>query len=170
MRLALRLSRPAPNQNLKNPRLWQDPVYGYYETHGKMEFFAWKNQYNCLMMKKKSCVVALSILKKEYFRREYNPHTFKYKQGIILDPAMFRWYAADMTQMEYMRLTPRSLFMYAGITMLAFWLITKLGVISMEKDSDDCLTGEMLWWDRYRNRFEFVGGNAPPRQVLHAHC
>jgi len=44
---------------------------------------------------------------------------------------MFRWYAADMTQMEYMRLTPRSLFIYAGITMLSFWLITKLAVIGM---------------------------------------
>jgi len=45
MRLALRLSRPAANQNLKNPRLWQDPVYGYYETHGKMEFLPGE-QYN----------------------------------------------------------------------------------------------------------------------------
>jgi hypothetical protein len=38
MRLALHRLRPAANQNIENPRLWQDPVIGYYETHGKTEF------------------------------------------------------------------------------------------------------------------------------------
>lgn len=37
MRLAVRLLRPAANQNIRNPKLWQDPVIGYFETHG--EFF-----------------------------------------------------------------------------------------------------------------------------------
>ena len=32
MRLALKLLRPAANQNIKSPKLWQDPVLGYFET------------------------------------------------------------------------------------------------------------------------------------------
>ncbi|KAL7076255.1 hypothetical protein ACQ4LE_004613 [Meloidogyne hapla] len=172
MRLALRLSRPAPNQNLKNPRLWQDPVFGYWETHGKMEFLPGE-QYNLSDDEKKAVLWRYrvkEILRKEHLRREFNPHTFKYKQGIILDPAMFRWYAADMTQTEYFRLTPRTVFIYAGLAYLFFWVIVKLGTIGIEKDDDECTTGELLWWDRVRNRMEFVGGSAPPRQVQHAHC
>ena len=38
------------------------------------------------------------ILKKEYLRREFDPHNFKYKEGVVMDPAMFRWYSADMCQ------------------------------------------------------------------------
>lgn len=44
---------------------------------------------------------------------------------------MFRWYAADLTQVEYMRMTPKSVFLYAGITYLVFWLVVKIGVIGM---------------------------------------
>lgn len=55
MRVALRLLRPAANQNVASPKLWQvsiqlrnvlvylffqDPVMGYFETHGKTEFTA----------------------------------------------------------------------------------------------------------------------------------
>uniref|UniRef100_A0A1I8BQA6 NADH dehydrogenase [ubiquinone] 1 beta subcomplex subunit 4 n=1 Tax=Meloidogyne hapla TaxID=6305 RepID=A0A1I8BQA6_MELHA len=153
MRLALRLSRPAPNQNLKNPRLWQDPVFGYWETHGKMEFLPGE-QYNLSDDEKKAVLWRYRVK----------------EQGIILDPAMFRWYAADMTQTEYFRLTPRTVFIYAGLAYLFFWVIVKLGTIGIEKDDDECTTGELLWWDRVRNRMEFVGGSAPPRQVQHAHC
>lgn len=38
MRLPLRLLSPAANQNINSPKLWQDPVLGYFETHGKMKF------------------------------------------------------------------------------------------------------------------------------------
>ena len=53
MRRSLRLLRPAPNQNIENPRLWQDPVLGYYETHGKTEFVAGEH-YNLTDEEKKA--------------------------------------------------------------------------------------------------------------------
>ena len=46
MRLALRLLRPAPNQSGK-PGLWQDPIWGYWESHGKTEFIAGEQYDQC---------------------------------------------------------------------------------------------------------------------------
>lgn len=81
MRLGLKLLRPAANQNIKTPKLWQDPVLGYFETHGKTEFLPGE-QYNLTDEEKKAVLWRYrvkEILKKEYLRREYDPHTFKYK-------------------------------------------------------------------------------------------
>lgn len=81
MRLAVRLLRPAPNQNIKSPKLWQDPVLGYWETHGKTEFLPGE-QYNLTDEEKKAVLWRYrvkEILKKEYLRREFDPNNFKYK-------------------------------------------------------------------------------------------
>lgn len=43
-----------------------------------------------------------------------------------MDPAMFRWYAADMMQYEYFRYTPRSVFLYAGSFLFLFYLAARL--------------------------------------------
>lgn len=86
MRLALRLFR-APNQNIKSPKLWQDPVLGYWETHGKMEFLPGE-QYNLTDEEKKAVLWRYrvkEILKKEYLRREFDPNNFKYKVKIYLN-------------------------------------------------------------------------------------
>lgn len=52
MRLCLRLLRPAANQNIPTPKLWQDPVLGYFETHGKTEFLP-NEEYNLTENEKK---------------------------------------------------------------------------------------------------------------------
>ena len=54
----------------------------------------------------------------------------KLQQGVVMDPAMFRWYAADLTQAEYMRNTPRSFFIYIGSFILVMYMIVKVGIIS----------------------------------------
>uniref|UniRef100_A0A914HTB3 NADH dehydrogenase [ubiquinone] 1 beta subcomplex subunit 4 n=1 Tax=Globodera rostochiensis TaxID=31243 RepID=A0A914HTB3_GLORO len=164
MRQTLRLFRPAPNQNIESPRLWQDPVLGYFETHGKMEFLPGE-QYNLTDEQKKAVLWRYrvkEILKKEYLRREFDPHTLKYKQGIVVDPAMFRWYAADMTQSEFFRQTPRAWFLYAGSTVLFVWLYTKICIISQEKSKLECSKGNLLWWDRFNGRRLWVAGSAHP--------
>ena len=38
MRQLGRLLRPVANQTGNPTALWQDPIHGYWETHGKMEF------------------------------------------------------------------------------------------------------------------------------------
>jgi hypothetical protein len=84
MRFSLRLLR-APNQNIKSPKLWQDPVLGYWETHGKMEFLPGE-QYNLTDDEKKAVLWRYrvkEILKREYMRREFDPNNFKYKVSIL---------------------------------------------------------------------------------------
>jgi hypothetical protein len=101
MRLALRLLRPAPNQNIVSPKLWQDPVFGYFgehdihafspwryhcmrrvsETHGKTVFVPGE-EYNLTDEEKRAVLWRYrvkEILKKEYLRREWDPNKFKYK-------------------------------------------------------------------------------------------
>ncbi|KHJ91882.1 NADH-ubiquinone oxidoreductase B15 subunit [Oesophagostomum dentatum] len=154
MWLALRLLRPAAKQKIKNPKLWQDPVIGYFETHGKMEFLPGQ-EYNLTDDEKKAVLWRYrvkEILKKEYLRREYDPHNFKYKEGVVMDPAMFRWYSADMTQAEFFRVTPRSIFLYVGTVLLIFYLYTRLVFIPIDKSNEACLDGELLWWDRQQGR------------------
>uniref|UniRef100_A0A914YXF4 NADH dehydrogenase [ubiquinone] 1 beta subcomplex subunit 4 n=1 Tax=Panagrolaimus superbus TaxID=310955 RepID=A0A914YXF4_9BILA len=161
MRLALKLLRPAANQNIKSPKLWQDPVLGYFETHGKTEFLPGE-QYNLTDEEKKAVLWRYrvkEILKKEYLRREYDPHTFKYKEGVVIDPAMFRWYSADMTQSEHFRITPRSVFLYVGFIFAAFWLYVRLVFTSTDKEGEDSLDGKLLWWDRQDGRMIFIAGN-----------
>uniref|UniRef100_A0A7E4V7E5 NADH dehydrogenase [ubiquinone] 1 beta subcomplex subunit 4 n=1 Tax=Panagrellus redivivus TaxID=6233 RepID=A0A7E4V7E5_PANRE len=161
MRFALKLLRPAANQNVKSPKLWQDPVLGYFETHGKTEFLPGE-QYNLTDEEKKAVLWRYrvkEILKKEYLRREYDPNTFKYKEGVVIDPAMFRWYSADMTQAEFFRYTPRSVFLYCGSVILAFYLFTRIMFTSADRDAEDCLDGKMLWWDRQNGRLMYIAGN-----------
>lgn len=81
MRLGVRLLRPAANQNVKSPKMWQDPTFGYFESHGKTEFLPGE-QYNLSDEEKKAVLWRYrvkEILKKEYLRREYNPHEMKHK-------------------------------------------------------------------------------------------
>uniref|UniRef100_A0A914CRL7 NADH dehydrogenase [ubiquinone] 1 beta subcomplex subunit 4 n=1 Tax=Acrobeloides nanus TaxID=290746 RepID=A0A914CRL7_9BILA len=163
MRLALKLLRPAPNQNIKSPRLWQDPVLGYFETHGKTEFLPGE-QYNLTDEEKKAVLWRYrvkEILKKEYLRREYDPHNFKYKAGIIIDPAVFRWYAADMTHGEYFRVTPRSFFLYVGGILLSIYMCFRLVVTSHDRTTG-AKSEELLWWDRQTGRHVFVCGSGCP--------
>jgi hypothetical protein len=85
MRLAVRLFR-APNQNIKTPKLWQDPVVGYWETHGKTEFLPGE-QYNLTDDEKKAVLWRYrvkEILKREYMRREYDPNVYKYKVRFLI--------------------------------------------------------------------------------------
>ncbi|TKR95162.1 hypothetical protein L596_009365 [Steinernema carpocapsae] len=161
MRLATRLLRPAANQNVKNPRLWQDPVYGYFETHGKMTFVPGE-EYNLTHEEKKAVLWRYrvkEILKKEYLRREYDPQKFKYKEGVVIDPAMFRWYSADMTQAEHFRMTPRSVFLYVGGLLLGFYVYTRLIMTSSERSDERCVDGELLWWDRQTSRLASTAGS-----------
>ncbi|CAB3407767.1 unnamed protein product [Caenorhabditis bovis] len=161
MKLALRALRPAANQNVKSPKLWQDPVLGYFETHGKTEFLP-GHEYNLTDDEKKAVLWRYrvkEILKKEYLRREYDPHSFKYKEGVTMDPAMFRWYSADMTQAEFFRFTPRSVFLYVGVVFAMFYIYTRLMFIPMDKSNEACLDGDILWWDRQQGRTLMTGGS-----------
>ncbi|CAJ0944095.1 unnamed protein product, partial [Mesorhabditis belari] len=156
-----RLVLGAANQNVTSPKLWQDPVLGYFETHGKMEFKP-NEEYNLTVDEKKAVLWRYrvkEILKKEYLRREYDPHNFKYKQGVVMDPAMFRWYSADMTQAEFFRATPRSIFLYMGGIFLAFYLYSRILYVQIDKSGESCLDGDMLWWDRQQGRQLFVSGS-----------
>ncbi|VDO65174.1 unnamed protein product [Heligmosomoides polygyrus] len=161
MRLAVRLLRPAANQNIRNPKLWQDPVIGYFETHGKTEFLPGQ-EYNLTDDEKKAVLWRYrvkEILKKEYLRREYDPHNFKYKEGVVMDPAMFRWYSADMTQAEFFRITPRSVFLYVGSVLLLFYIYTRIVYIPIDKSNEACLDGKLLWWDRQQGRTITTAGS-----------
>uniref|UniRef100_A0AC35TN39 NADH dehydrogenase [ubiquinone] 1 beta subcomplex subunit 4 n=1 Tax=Rhabditophanes sp. KR3021 TaxID=114890 RepID=A0AC35TN39_9BILA len=161
MRVALRLLRPAANQNVKTPKLWQDPVFGYFETHGKTEFKAGE-QYNLSDEQKKAVLWRYrvkEILKKEYLRREYDPTQFKYKEGVVMCPSMFRWYSADMNQAEFMRVTPRTVFLYVGSVFIGFYLYTRLVMYSAEKSAEDCVKGDILWWDRQSGRLALTAGS-----------
>lgn len=86
MRLTVKLFLPAPNQNVYLPKLWQDPIYGYFETHGRMQFKP-NEQYNLTDNEKKAVLWRYrvkEILKKEYLRREFNPEKYKYKVFFII--------------------------------------------------------------------------------------
>ncbi|XGW19660.1 hypothetical protein V3C99_003474 [Haemonchus contortus] len=168
MRLAVRLLRPAANQHIKNPKLWQDPVLGYFETHGKTEFLPGQ-EYNLTDDEKKAVLWRYrvkEILKKEYLRREYDPHNFKYKEGVVMDPAMFRWYSADMTQAEFFRITPRSMFLYTGVVLLIFYLYVRIAFIPVDKSNEACLDGDLLWWDRQRGRTLTTSGSGKFAPVI----
>jgi hypothetical protein len=85
LRTTARLLRPAANQS-GTPGLWQDPVYGYYEMHGKMEFQPGE-EYGISDAEKQRVLHRYrvkEILKKEYLRREYDPYHYKYKEGVIV--------------------------------------------------------------------------------------
>ena len=75
---------PAANQT-KSP-VWQDPVWGYYEQHGKMVFKAGE-EYGISEAEKQAVLHRYrvkEILKKEYLRREYDPHHYQYKEGVVV--------------------------------------------------------------------------------------
>uniref|UniRef100_A0A0N4Z5K9 NADH dehydrogenase [ubiquinone] 1 beta subcomplex subunit 4 n=1 Tax=Parastrongyloides trichosuri TaxID=131310 RepID=A0A0N4Z5K9_PARTI len=161
MRVGLRLLRPAANQNVKSPKLWQDPTFGYFETHGKTEFLPGE-QYNLSDEEKKAVLWRYrvkEILKKEYLRKTYNPEEMKHRHGVVMDPSMFRWYSADMNQAEYFRATPRTVFLYVGGTLLGFYLYTRLILTSSEKSGESCTKGDLLWWDRQNGRLSQTAGS-----------
>uniref|UniRef100_A0A914V7X2 NADH dehydrogenase [ubiquinone] 1 beta subcomplex subunit 4 n=1 Tax=Plectus sambesii TaxID=2011161 RepID=A0A914V7X2_9BILA len=165
MRLPVRLlcKRPtAPaNQTTKSTTLWQDPVMGYFETHGKTEFVAGE-EYNLTDEQKKLVLARYrvkEILKKEYLRREYDPHTMKYREGVVMDPAMFRWYAADMTQAEHFRYTPRTVFLVLGGIYVAMLIYCRFAMQSKDMSNEQCFDGDILWWDRQAGRMVTIGGN-----------
>ncbi|KAK6029338.1 tetratricopeptide repeat protein, partial [Ostertagia ostertagi] len=152
MRLAVRLLRPAANQNVKNPKLWQDPVLGYFEPTkvdllGKTEFLPGQ-EYNLTDDEKKAVLWRYRV--KEILKKG---------EGVVMDPSMFRWYSADMTQAEFFRFTPRSVFLYVGSVILIFYLYTRLVYVPIDKSNEACLDGEMLWWDRQRGRTLTTGGS-----------
>lgn len=43
-----------------------------------------------------------------------------------MDPSIFRWYSADMTQSEYFRYTPKSVFLYFAGFLVGFYLFFRL--------------------------------------------
>lgn len=56
-------------------------VIGYWETHGKTEFLPGE-QYNLTDDEKKAVLWRYrvkEILKREFMRREFDPHNYKYK-------------------------------------------------------------------------------------------
>lgn len=100
-----------------------------------------------------------------------------------MDPAMFRWYAADMTQNEFMRFQPRSFFLYIGLSMAVIWFYVKIMFVSavrkpkrritwklhinlQDKAKDQCLEGEILWWDRQTGRRLWTAGSGHPTPDL----
>jgi len=125
-----------------------------------MEFIPGE-QYD-LSMKEKEAVLERyrmkEVLKKEYLRREYDPIHFKYREGVIMDPAMFRWYAADMTQVEHFRWTPKTVFMYIGVVAALVAIYFKLCLYTKERTGDACRRGEILWWDRTASRQATTSG------------
>ncbi|CAD5208932.1 unnamed protein product [Bursaphelenchus xylophilus] len=160
MRASLRLLK-APNQNIKSPKLWQDPVLGYWESHGKMEFKPGE-EYNLTDAEKKAVLWRYrvkEILKKEYLRREYDPYNYKYKEGIVVCPSMFRWYSADMTQAEFFHNSPKSVLLYVGGFLLGFYLFFRMCHMQHEKNNEKCFDGETLWWDRQQARRLFAAGD-----------
>lgn len=149
MRIGLRLLRPAANQTGR-PGLWQDPVKGYWEQHGKMEFVAGED-YGLTMAEKQAVLdrhLMKEALKKEFLRLEYNPHTFRYKTGIVVDPAVYRWYAADMTHLEHYRWTPKSFYLVFGGLFLTVFVVMKGLHLASALSDDACRDGRILWWDR----------------------
>uniref|UniRef100_A0A0K0DVQ3 NADH dehydrogenase [ubiquinone] 1 beta subcomplex subunit 4 n=1 Tax=Strongyloides stercoralis TaxID=6248 RepID=A0A0K0DVQ3_STRER len=161
MRVGLKLLRPAANQNVKNPKMWQDPTFGYFESHGKTEFLPGE-QYNLSDDQKKAVLWRYrvkEILKKEYLRREFNPMEMKQREGVVMCPSMFRWYSADMNQVEHFRLTPRSVFLYVGSVFFGLYLYTRFVLTSAEKKAEECYNGDILWWDRQTGRLVLTAGN-----------
>uniref|UniRef100_A0A915EMH0 NADH dehydrogenase [ubiquinone] 1 beta subcomplex subunit 4 n=1 Tax=Ditylenchus dipsaci TaxID=166011 RepID=A0A915EMH0_9BILA len=145
MRLAVRLLRPAPNQNVTNPKMWQDPVRGYFESHGRSEFLpARRNSEEGVSETR----VRSSHLQVQARRRR--------------DPAMFRWYAADMTQAEYFRYTPRTVFLWFAAIVVGVYLYLRIGKTPDELKKEKCLEGQSLWWDRQ----EFRGINTAGHGIL----
>ncbi|VDO61841.1 unnamed protein product, partial [Onchocerca flexuosa] len=108
-------------------------------------------------------------------RREYDPHTFKYRnfssiflffffthslqEGVVIDPAVFRWYSANAMQYEFFRYTPRSVFLYAGSFLFVFYVLVRMMFQFEDRSRDMCLDGELLWWDRMYNRHVNTCGN-----------
>ncbi|VDP25425.1 unnamed protein product [Soboliphyme baturini] len=107
--------------------MWQDPLFGYFETHGKMEFKPGED-YGLTEAQKKAVMERYrrkEILKREYLLREFDPLKYKYIEGCIVDPCMFRWYAADMQGSERFFLTPKSFFYGLGWFLLVCYLFCR---------------------------------------------
>lgn len=47
------------------------------------------------------------------------------QEGVVIDPAVFRWYSANAMQYEFFRYTPRSIFLYAGSFIFVFYILVR---------------------------------------------
>jgi len=130
--------------------MWQDPLFGYFESHGKSEFKPGE-QYD-LTPKEQQAVLERNrikeLLKLEFIKREYDPINRKYCSGKIVDPAMFRWYAASMTSVETFRMNPKTVLGAFVAVMGAMILYVKYTENVRAAYTQDCRDGKYLWWDR----------------------
>ncbi|KAL1227163.1 NADH dehydrogenase [ubiquinone] 1 beta subcomplex subunit [Trichinella pseudospiralis] len=130
--------------------LWQDPIYGYFETHGKMEFKPGE-EYGLTEEQKKAVMERYrrkNMLKQQYLAMEYDPDRFRYIHGVIVDPAMFRWYAADMLNAERFYWTPKTVFLTMGVLALIVYSFCRISNVMVSSYEDRCRDGDFLWWDR----------------------
>ncbi|KRZ54718.1 hypothetical protein T02_15653, partial [Trichinella nativa] len=168
--------------------LWQDPIYGYFETHGKMEFKPGE-EYGLTEEQKKAVMERYkrkTMLKQQFLAMEYDPDRFRYIHGVIVsylqlfvcyffyfhnycfkvDPAMFRWYAADMMNAERFYWTPKTIFLTMGVVALLAYSFCRITNVMTNSYEDRCRDGDILWWDR-NIRMPTLGGT---RRVLYCNA
>uniref|UniRef100_A0A915ITE9 NADH dehydrogenase [ubiquinone] 1 beta subcomplex subunit 4 n=1 Tax=Romanomermis culicivorax TaxID=13658 RepID=A0A915ITE9_ROMCU len=142
--------------------LWQDPLLGYFETHGKMEFKKGE-EYDMTEDQKKAIMERYKrkeTLKRQYLEQEFNPLQYRYMESVIIDPAVFRWYAANMNTLERFRYTPKTILATWGGMVLFIYLMYRFVRGDEVTFEDLCESGEYLWWDR-KLRMGNVGGTGP---------
>lgn len=80
-----------------------------------------------------------------------------------------------MTQVEFFRYTPRTMFLYVGAMLLVFYSYTRfiitasvrefnlLATIFLFQEHNDKKhqTGEFMWWDRQSGRHVYESGHGP---------
>uniref|UniRef100_A0A5S6QD09 NADH dehydrogenase [ubiquinone] 1 beta subcomplex subunit 4 n=1 Tax=Trichuris muris TaxID=70415 RepID=A0A5S6QD09_TRIMR len=139
--------------------LWQDPIYGYFETHGRMEFKPGE-EYGLSDEQKKAVMERYrrkALLKRQFLEMEYNPMRYRQVQGVIVDPSMFRWYAMEMLNAERFYYTPKTVFYTIGVFFLFGYIIFRWGRSQLGEYDDLCRQGKFLWWDR-NTRMPTTGG------------
>ncbi|CDW52354.1 NDUF B4 domain containing protein [Trichuris trichiura] len=149
------VSRPTNPTN----NLWQDPIYGYFETHGRMEFKPGE-EYGLSEEQKKAVMERYrrkAMLKRQFLEMEYNPMRFRQVQGVIVDPSMFRWYAMEMLNAERFYYTPKTVFYLLGTFLLFAYMFGRWGNSQLGNYDDLCRQGKFLWWDR-NTRMPTCGG------------
>ncbi|KFD52234.1 hypothetical protein M514_06947 [Trichuris suis] len=155
--VAAREHRSRPTNPTNN--LWQDPIYGYFETHGRMEFKPGE-EYGLSEEQKKAVMERYrrkTLLKRQFLEMEYSPMRFRQIQGVIVDPSMFRWYAMEMLNAERFYYTPKTVFYAAGIFLLVAYMFSRWAGSQIGEYDDLCRQGKFLWWDR-NTRMATSGG------------
>lgn len=64
-----------------------------------------------------------------------------------------------MNQVEYLRTTPRTVFLYVASVFFGFYLYTRLAITSAEKGAEECNDGDLPWWDRQTGRLCLTSGS-----------